>query len=159
MSHVHAFLCTRTFLFLSFDIKTTWYFPDSLSLSLSLTLVASWHLNISLLRPETLFVLGLLLLLLHLTPIPLMFGSVMRWPNRTSWRTSHDTTFIWNTKSFYQTFLTLTYPLSSTVGVRIHFVASRSRALPWSYKSSTPICTDLITLYPSFLLAFGVYAW
>ena len=88
VSHVHAFSSIRTFLFLSFDIKTAWYFSDCLSLSLSLslflTLVASWHLNISLLRLGTLFVLGLLLLLLHLTPLPLMSGFVMRRPNRTS---------------------------------------------------------------------------
>ena len=42
---------------------------------------------------------------------------------------------------------------------RTSHVWSRSRTLPWSYRSSTPICTDLITLYLSFLLAFKVYVW
>ena len=145
MSHVHAFSCIRTFLFLSFDIKTAWYFSDCLSLSLSLpfslflTLVALWHLNVSLLRPRTFFVLGHFLLLLHLTPLLIMSDSMMRRPNRTSQRTFHDMAFIRNTKSFCQIFLTLTYPLSSIIGVGSHYVASRSRALPWSYRSSTPI--------------------
>ena len=116
MSHVHTFSCIRTFLFLSFDIKIAWYFFDCLSLSLSplfsllLTLVASWNLNVSLLRPETLFVPRHLLLLLHLTPLPLMSGSVMRKLNRTSWRTFHDVAFIRNAKPFCQNFLTLVNP-------------------------------------------------
>ena len=33
-----------------------------------------------------------------------------------------------------------------------------SHALPWSYSSFTRACMDLITLYPSLSLAFGVYA-
>ena len=161
MSHVHAFSCIRTFQFLSFDIKIAWYFSNFLSLSLSLflSLVALWHLNVSLLHPRTLFIMGHLLLFLHLTPLPFMSGSVMRRPNRTSWRTFHDAAFIQNAKSFCQTFLTLTYPLSSTVGVRSHLMVSQSCALLWSYQSSTPICMDFITLYLSFLHVFGVYAW
>ena len=102
-----------------------------------------WHLNISLLHPETLFVLGHLFLLLHLNPLLLMSDSMMRRPNWTSWRTFHDAAFIWNAKSSCQTFLALTYPLLSKVGVKSHFVASRSCALPWSYRTSTPICTDI----------------
>ena len=82
----------------------------SLSLYVFLTLVASWHLNVSLLHPRTLFVPRHLLFLLHLTPLLLMFGSVMKRPNQTSWKTFHDTTFIRNAKSFCQTFLTLTFP-------------------------------------------------
>ena len=137
----------------------------SFSLSLPLTLVVSWHLNVNPFRPETLFVSGHLLLLLHLTPLPLMSGSMMRRPNRTSWRTFHNAefiqnaAFIQNAKSFYQISLTLTYPLSSTVRFRSHFMVPQSRALLRSYGSSTPICTDLITLYLSFLLAFRVYVW
>ena len=131
----------------------------SFSLSLPITLVASWHLNVNLFRLETLFISGHLLRLLLLTPLPLTSGSVMRWPNRTSWRTFHDAAFIWNAKSFYQISLTLTYPLSSTVRFRSHFMVPQSRALLRSYGSSTPICTDLITLYLSFLLAFRVYVW
>ena len=129
------------------------------SLSLFLTLFASWHLNVSLLRLGTLFLPGHLLFLLHLTLLPFMSGSVIRRPNRTSWRTFHNATFIWNAKLFCQNFLTLTYPLSSIVGVGSHLVASWSRALSWSYRNSTPIYTDLITLYLSFLLMFGVYTW
>ena len=48
--------CIRTLLFLSFDIKTIWYFSDSLSVSLSL--VALWHLNVNPFHPGTLFIQG-----------------------------------------------------------------------------------------------------
>ena len=102
----------------------------SFFLSLPLMLVASWHLSVSLLHPGTLFVLGHLLLLLHLTPLPLTSSPVMKRPNWTSWRTFHNAAFIRKAKSFYQIFLTLTYPLSSTVGIGSHFMASRSHALP-----------------------------
>ena len=87
----------------------------SLSLSLSpplslfLAIVALWHPNANPLRLRTLFILGHLL---PLTPLHLTFGSVMRRPSPR--RTFHDATFIQNTKSFYQTFQTLTYPRSST---------------------------------------------
>ena len=133
MSHVHAFSCICTILFLSFDIKYVWYFSDCLSLpliSLFLTLVASWHLNVNPFCPKTLFVLRLLLLLLLLTPLHLTYYSMMRRPSQTSRRTFHDEVFIRNAKSFCQIFLTLTYPLSSTVGVGSYYVASRSCALP-----------------------------
>ena len=63
-------------------------------------------------------------------PHPLMSGSVMRRLNWTSLRTFLDATFIQNAKSFCLTFLTLTYPLSSTVGVGSHYVVPQSRALP-----------------------------
>ena len=104
----------------------------SFFLSLPLTLVASWHLSISLLRPRTLFIPRhlLLLLLLHLTPLPLTSGSMMRRPNRTSLRTFQDVAFIRNAKSFYQTSLTLTYPLSFTIRVGSHCVTSRSLVHP-----------------------------
>ena len=105
-----------------------WCFFDCLSLFL--TLVASWHLNVNPFRPGTLFILGHLLLLLLLIPLHLTSGFMIRRPNQTSWRTFHNKAFIRNTKSFCQTFLTLTYPLSSTVGVGSHCVASQSRALP-----------------------------
>ena len=52
--------------------------------------------------------------------------------------------FIWNAKSFYWTFPILTFPLSSTVGVGSHCMASRSLVSLWSYRSFTPICMDLI---------------
>ena len=159
MSLVHAFSCIRTFKFLYFlycILLVLFWLSLSLSLSLFLTLVVSSHLNVNPFHPRTLFVLGHLPLLLLLTPLHLTYDSVMRRPNRTSWRTFHDTAFIRNAKSFCQTFLTLTYPLSSTIGVGSHYAVSRSYALPWSYKSSTPICTDLITLYPSLSLDLGI---
>ena len=102
----------------------------SLPLSLFLTLVATWHLNVSLLRPGTLFVSGHLLLLLFLTPLLPTYGSMMRRTNQTSRKTFHDVAFIRNVKLFYQTLLISTYPLLSTVGVGSHFMASQSRALP-----------------------------
>ena len=147
--YISVYLVVGTFLIVSL----------SFSLSLPLMLVALWHLNINLLHLGTLFVLGHLLLLLLLTPFPLTSDSVMRRPNRTSLRTFHDAAFIRNAKSFCQIFLTLTYPLSLIVGVGSHFVASRSRALPWSYKSYTLICTNLITLHLFLSLAFKVCVW
>ena len=153
--------CIHTILFLSFNIKFVWCFFDCLSLpiSLFLTLVASWHLNKNPFCPGTLFVPGHLLLLLLLIPLHLTYSSIMRRPNRTSQRTFHNKAFIRNAKSFCKIFLTLNYPLSSTVGIGSHYMASRSRALSWSYRSSTPICTDFIILYPNLLLTFRVYAW
>ena len=103
--------------------------------SLFLLLVALWHLG-------TFFVLGHLLLLLLLTLLHLMSGSMMIKPVRTFRRTFHDTVFIRNAKSFYWIFPILTFPLSSTVGVKSHCVASRSLVLSWSYRSFTPTCTD-----------------
>ena len=132
----------------------------SFFLSLPVTLVASWHLNVSSFCPETLFVPGhLLIFLLHLIVLPLMSSSVMRRPNQTSLRTFHNMTFIRNTKSFCQISLTLTCPLLSTVEVESHYVAPQSRAHLWSYRSSTPKCTEFITLYLSFLVTFEVYTW
>ena len=124
-------------MFLSFDIKPVWCFSNSLSLSLSLslsvTLVATCHLNVNQLRPRTFFISEHLPLLL-LTPLHLTYSFVIRRPNRgihsSFRRTFQDEAFIRNAKSFCQIFLTLTYPLSSIVGVRSHCVASQSHALP-----------------------------
>ena len=91
-------------------------------LSLSLFQFASWHLSVNPLCPEIIFILGHLL---PLTPL-LPFSFVMKGPVRTSQRTFLDETFIRNAKSSYRTFSILTYPLSSTVGVGSHCVASRS---------------------------------
>ena len=158
--HFHAYVPSSFYICY---IVSCWCFSNCLSLSLPLslflTLVASWHLNVNPFCPGTLFVLGHLLLLLHLTPLHLMSNSMIKRPNQTSRRTFHNVAFIRNAKSFCQIFLTLTYPLSSIVGVGSHYVAFRSRAFPWSYRSSTPICTDLITLYPSLSLTFRVYTW
>ena len=156
MSHVHAFFMHMyQFLFLSFDTKLFGAFLR-VSLSLFVSLVALWHLNENLLRPETFFVSRHLLLLPPLILFLLTSDFVMIKPVRTFWRTSHDEAFIQNSKSFYQVFPILTFPLSSIVGVGSHCVASRSLALLWSYKSFTPTCTDLNTLYLSLSLAFRV---
>ena len=153
----HMFMHTylHFFIFLYIDLFGA-FLRVSLSPSLSFfRLVASWHLNKNPLRPKTLFVLGHLLPLILLL---LMYSFVMIKPERTFRRTFLNETFIQNAKSSYWIFLILTFPLSSTVGVGSHCVASRSCALPWSYRSFAPICMDLITLYPSLSFAFGVYA-
>ena len=122
-------------------------------LSLLFTLVASWQLNISLLRLGTLFVsVHPLLLMLF----PHMFGFVMIKPDRTFRRISLDEVFIRNAKSFCRTSLTLTYPLSFTIVVGTHCVMSRSLVHPCLYRSSTPTCMDLIIQYLSLSLAFEV---
>ena len=119
------FFCICTFNTLYCDILLLLLFWLSFSLSLSLSLsydsLLLWHLNANLLSPKTFCVLGHLL---PLTLLHLLFGSMMRMPERTSRRTFVDKEFIWNATSFCQTFLTLTYPLSFTVGVGSHFVAS-----------------------------------
>ena len=128
LMHFHAYVfyilyipiylnCFGTFLIISFSR------PHSL-----VYVNASWHLNISLLHPETLFVPGHLLLLL--IPLPLLFGSMMKMLKRTSRRTFLDEAFIRNAKSFCQTYPTLTFPLSFTVGVGSHCVTSWSIVHP-----------------------------
>ena len=153
MSYAHAFFMhTYPFFslwFILICVGTFLFIPPSLSLS---RLIALWHLNVSLLHPKTFFISGHLLLILH----PLTFGSMMRRLVRTSRRTFRDTTFIQNAKSSYQTFPILTFPLSSTVGVGSHFVASRSLLPLWSYKSFTLTWTDLIIMYLISSLAFEV---
>ena len=124
-------------------------------LSLLFTLVTSRHLNVNLLHLGTLFVLEHLLLLI---PLLLLFGSVIRRPNRTSLRTSLEEAFIRNTKSFYRTSPTLAYPLSLTVGVGSHYVMSWSLVYPCLSRSSTLTCMDLIIQYLSLLLVFEVHA-
>ena len=151
--------CIFMHTYLHFFIFIFWFvlvlFCVFLSLPLSFfRLVALWHLNKNPLRPRTLFVLGHLPLILHLP----MSGSVMRRPSWTSRRTFHDAAFIQNAKSFYPIFLILTFPLSSIVGVRGHYVASRSLVPLWSFKSFTPICTDSILQYLILSLTFEVHA-
>ena len=126
MSHVHAFpMHTYSLFNILVIFEKCWDFFDCLSLSLSFRLCYSclWHLNESLLRLGTLFVLGHplpLILLLHI------FGSVMRMPVRPSQRTFLDKAFILNAESFWRTSLTLTYPMSFTVGVGSHCVTFQS---------------------------------
>ena len=150
---MHTYLTFSIF----FYIDCVWCFSACFSLPLSLlfTSVASWHLNVNLLRLETLFISRhpLLPTLLSHTS-----GFVMRRPKRTSLRTFLDEAFIRDAKSFCQTSLTLTYPLSFTVGVRSHSVTSWSLVHPCLFKSSTPTCMDLIIHYLSLLLVFKVCA-
>ena len=151
-TNIHAFFMHTYHSFPSFDIIVDWYF---LLVSLSFFwIVCAWHLSANPLRPGTLFVLLHLLLL-----ILLLFtsGSMMRRPIRTSQRTSPDVVFIWNAKSFFLTSPILIYPSLLTVGVGNSFVISRSVVPLWSYRSSAPICTDLIITYIAFSLLFEVY--
>ena len=154
LMHFHPYVPYILYIF----IYWLWLVLFCVSFSLSLSffrLVALWHLNENLLRPGTLFVSGHPLLLILL---PLIFGFVMIKPNRAFQRTFLDKAFIWNAKSFCQTPLTLTYPLSFTVGVGSHCVMSWSLVHPCLYMSSTPTCMDLIIQYHSLLLAFEVHA-
>ena len=114
----------RTFntLYCDIPLLVLFWLSHTLSLSLSLSLSSScvslllWHLYTNLLRPRTLCVFGYRLpLILH----HLMSSFVMRKSNQTSWRTFVDEAFIRNATSFCQTFLTLTYPLSFTVGLGV----------------------------------------
>ena len=151
LMHFHAYIPSFFSILILLLLVLFW-----LSLSLSLSFLrwsALWHLNAILLRPKTLCVLGHFLpLTLHL----LLYDFVMIKPKRTFQRTFVDEAFIWNAISFCWTFLTLTYPLSFIVGVRSHFMTSRSLVHPWSYRSFTPLCTESILLYLISSLAFEV---
>ena len=142
---------------ISLYIDCVWCFSMCFSLPLSLlfTLVESWHLNVGLLRPRTIFVLGHPLLLILL---PHMFSSMIIKPDRTFWRIFLDKAFIRNVKSFFWTSLTLTYPLLFTIGVGSHCVTSWSLIHPCLSRSSTPTCMYLIIQYLSLLLTFEVRA-
>ena len=77
---------------------------------------------------------------------------------RTFRRTFLDEAFIRNAKLSYRIFSILTFPLSSTIEVGSHYVASWSLVPLWSYRSFIPTCTDSILLFPNLSLAFGVCA-
>ena len=147
---MHTYLTFSIFLYILIVIGAFLH----VSLSLLFMLVVSWHLNVNLLHPETLFVLGYHFLLLIL--LPLTSGSVMKRPIRTSLRTFLDEVFIRNTKLFCQISPTLTYPLSFTIGVRSHYVTSRSLVYPCLYRGSIPTCMDLIIQYLSLPLVLEV---
>ena len=151
--------CSSIFMYTYLHLSLYWYwyywcFSVCFFLSIFLSLVALWHLNENPLHPRILFILGHLLLL---APLLLTYGSVMTKPVRTFRKNFLDEAFIWNAKSFYQIFPILTFPLSSTVRVGSHYVASRSLVPPWSYGSFNPICTNLIILYLILSLAFEVH--
>ena len=120
LMHFHAYVHYILYIFIYLNCFGT-FLSVSFSPSHSLVYVtASWHQNVSLFHPGTLFVPRNLLLLL--IPPSLPFGFVIR----TSRRTFLDEVFIQNAKSFCQTSSTLTYPLSFTIRVGSHYVTSRS---------------------------------
>ena len=150
--------CSCIFMHTNLHLYWYWYcwcFSVCFFLSLFLLLVALWHLNENPLHPRILFILGHPLLL---TSLLLTYSSVMIKPIRTFQRTFLDETFIRNAKSFYWIFPILTFPLSSTIRVGSHCVASRSPVPPWSYRSFTPTCMDSILLYLFLSLVFEVHA-
>ena len=151
LRHTYLYL----FIFLYWSV---WCFSACPLLSLFLLLVALWHLNENPLLLGTLFVPGQLLFLPPLILLHLTSSFVMIKPIKTFRRNSHNEAFIRNAKLFYQTFSILIFPLSSTVGVGSHYVASQSLVSLWSYKSSTPICTDSIIQCVILSLAFEVRA-
>ena len=131
--HSHAYVLFFQYILIYLNYYET-FLSVSFSLPHSLVYVnVSWHQNVNLLRPGTLFVPGHFLLLL--IPPPLLFGSMMNMPERTSRRTFLDEAFIRNAKSFCRTSPTLTYPLSFTVGVGSHCVTSRSLVHPCLFRS------------------------
>ena len=156
MSHVHAFSCIRTFISLYFYILlllVLFWLSLSISLSLSLVLVCSMAPKLKSTLSQN---------PLHSgassssdpTPFHVWFRDDKA--QKDFLQNFWDEAFIQNTTSFCQTFPTLTYPLSFTVGIGSHFVTSRSLLPPWSYRSFTPICTELILLYLISSLAFEV---
>ena len=160
MSHVHAFpMHTYSLFNILVIFEIAWDFFDCLSFSPSLSVYVSrvyGTLSVNPLQLETLFVLELLYPLILLC---LIFGSVMMMPSRHSRRNFLDEAFIRNAKSFCQTLLTLTFPLSFTVGDGSHCVTSRSPVLSCLSKSFTPTCTGLIIQYLFSSLAFEVRAF
>ena len=90
----------------------------SLSLFLSLLLVALWHLNGNLLHPGTLFVSGHLLLILP----PHMLGFVSEKFSQRGIDSERQV--------ILSDFFNIDLPLSSIVGVGSHFVASQSLVPP-----------------------------
>ena len=126
--HFHAYVLYILYILIYLNCFWTFLIVSSPVPHSIVYVSASWHLNISLLRPGTFFVPGHLLLRLIL--LPYTFGSVMRRPKWTSMRTSLDKVFIQNAKSFCWTSPTLTYPLSFTVEVGSYCVTSRSLVHP-----------------------------
>ena len=130
------------------------FFCFSPSLPLSLSWIDyTWHPSANPLRLGTFFVPIHLLLILP----PLMFGSVIGRPIRTSWRTSPNMVFIWNAAWFYRTFPILLYPLSFIVKYGNLCVRYLWDVPPLSWRSYTPICMVSIPLYLSLLHRFEVH--
>ena len=67
-----------------------------------------------------------------------------------------DEVFIRNAKSYWRTSLTLTFPLSFTVGNGSHYVTSQLPVLSCLSRSFTQTCMELIVQYLFSSLAFEV---
>ena len=128
LMHFHAYVLYILYILIYLNCFGTFLIVSSSPLHSLIYINASWHLNVILFRPGTLFVPGHLLLLLIL--LPHTSSSVIRRPKQTSLRTSLDEAFIQNAKSFCRTSSTLAYPLSFTVRVGSHCVTSRSLVHP-----------------------------
>ena len=151
----HAYILSIQYIFIYLNyLGLFWLSSFSFLLSNYISLLL-WHPNVNMLCPGTFFVQGhplLLTLLLSLS------GSVMRRLDWTSLRTSLDEAFIRNVKWSCQTSLTLTFPLSFTIGNGGHCVTSRSPVHPCWFRIFTPTCMDLIFQYLISLLVFEVHA-
>ena len=146
--------CIHTSYFLSFGtLYNGAFLSPSLSLSLS-QIDYIWHPSANPLRLGTPFIPGHL----FLTPFLFTFSSVMRRPVKISRRTSPNMVFIRNVAWFYRIFLILLlHPLSFIIGDGNLYLRYPWVVPPWSYRSSTPICTILIPLYLSLLHIFEVH--
>ena len=150
-------ICTLFSIYLLyFNFLGLFWLSFFLSLSFCLRWSCLWHLSINPLRPGTLFIpVPLRLLILALS----IFGSMMMMPTRHSRRTFLDKVFIRNTKSYWQTSPTLTFPLSFTIRNGSHCVTFRLPVLLCLSRSFTPTCTRLIVQYLFSSLAFEVRAF
>ena len=139
--HSHAYILSFQYTCYIWTVLELFWLSLPLPLSSVCVSLCLWHLNASLLRPRTLFILG------H--PLPsilllLLFGFVMRMPERLSRRTFLDEAFILNAKSSWRTSPTLIYLMSFIVRVGSHCVTSRSHVHPCWSRSFTSTCMDLI---------------
>ena len=150
MSHVHPFSCIRTFkfLYLLYCILLVLFW---LSLFLSLSLFVSYVSCVMAPKRKSIpsrnplrFKASSSSSPFDPTPSQVRFRdeeAKSDFLDNFSWRGIHSECQV-ILLDFYDTYL----PIVIHTRVGSHFVASQSHALPWSYRSSTPICTDLITL-------------
>ena len=88
---------------------------------------------------------------------PSTFGSEMRRPERTSWRTSRNVAFIRNARLSCRILSTILFMLSFKLGPRNLYLRDPLGVLSCLYKSFTPIYTVSIPLYLSLLLHLEVH--
>ena len=135
-SHVHAYV---PFLFYIFVLSCDCVSSPSLSFS---RIDYAWHPSANLLRSDTLFILGHLLLVFPLITI----GSVMRMLTRTSRRMFLNVAFIQSAMWFYWTFPILIFSMSFTLENGNLFVRYPWGVPPCSYRSFIPSCMVSIPL-------------